>query len=345
MVRFVGVNDIAQLLRQVSVGVFSRQLCDYIRDDFRRWEVFEKSARVASHSSHGVIELMPTSDGTLYAFKYVNGHPVNTESGLLTVTAMGVLADVATGYPLLVSEMTLLTALRTAATSAVAARALARPASRRMALIGAGAQAEFQALAFEAELGITDIAIFDPDSAAARKTLANLGPISPLRVTIAQSAAEACERADIITVATAVKGRQAVLTPEMIRPGVHINAIGGDCPGKTEVSPEVLRMGRVFVEFAPQTRIEGDIQQLDADFPVTELWQVLARRAEGRTNSDDITIFDSVGFAIEDFSTLRLVHDLVKAQKVGEPLDLIPSTDDPKNLFAVLGIVPLSVAA
>lgn len=96
-----------------------------IEADFRRWPLFDKTPRVASHSDVGVIELMPTSDGETYGFKYVNGHPSNMKKGLQTVTAFGLLADVATGYPLMLSEMTILTALRTAATSAMAAKWLA----------------------------------------------------------------------------------------------------------------------------------------------------------------------------------------------------------------------------
>lgn len=345
MVQYVGVNDVAKLVQKMSVGVFARLLCDYIRVDFSRWQDFEKSARLASHSSTGVIELMPTSDGDLYAFKYVNGHPVNTRTGHLTVTAFGVLADVATGYPLLISEMTLLTALRTAATSAVAAKALARSDSQRMALIGAGAQAEFQALAFEAELGVTDITLFDPDPRAIEKVIANLRAVSPLRIKVASSIEEACEGADIITTATAVKGRQALITPDLVKPGVHLNAIGGDCPGKTEISADVLRAAKVFVEFTPQSRIEGDIQQLDAGFPVTEIWRVLTGKAPGRTHATDVTVFDSVGFAIEDFSTLRLVRDLIANEAGIRSLDLVPELDDPKNLFGALGFTALSVAA
>ena len=104
--------------------------------------------------------------GSLYSFKYVNGHPKNTAQGLLTVTAFGVLADVATGYPVLLSELTFTTALRTAAMSALAARHMARPSSRSMALIGNGAQAEFQALAFHHMLGIRELRLFDTDPAA-----------------------------------------------------------------------------------------------------------------------------------------------------------------------------------
>ena len=136
MVTYIGVSDIARLLCSIGPAAFIGRLASAIEADYRRWGEFEKSARLASHSAVGVIELMPTSDGRLYSFKYVNGHPKNTAAGLLTVTAFGVLADVETGYPLLVSELTVMTALRTAAMSALAAHWLARADSRSMALIG-----------------------------------------------------------------------------------------------------------------------------------------------------------------------------------------------------------------
>jgi ornithine cyclodeaminase len=72
-------------------------IADYMEEDFERWELFDKTPRVASHSTVGVIELMPTSDGEVYGFKYVNGHPKNMKEGLQTVTAFGVLSNVDTG--------------------------------------------------------------------------------------------------------------------------------------------------------------------------------------------------------------------------------------------------------
>lgn len=232
MTRFIGIAEMGQLVRAQGTRSFLTQLAEYIRTDFSRWEEFEKSARVASHSAIGVIELMPTSDGRLYSFKYVNGHPNNPRIGKLTVTAFGVLADVATGYPQLISEMTLLTALRTAATSAVAAKALAKPDSRIMALVGAGAQSEFQALAFQAFLGIEEIRVYDPDARAVEKFLANAAGFG-MRLVRAPSVDAAVREANIVTVCTAVKGRAAVIQAGMLSPGTHINAIGGDCPGKT----------------------------------------------------------------------------------------------------------------
>ena len=106
MVDYIGVSDVARLIHSIGPGQFIERLAAEMEADYRRWSEFEKSARLASHSAVGVIELMPTSDGHYYSFKYVNGHPKNTAEGLLTVTAFGVLADVTTGYPLLLSELT-----------------------------------------------------------------------------------------------------------------------------------------------------------------------------------------------------------------------------------------------
>ena len=333
MTRFVDVPAMTRLIQAIGVAPFIGELADAIRSDFVRWTDFEMSARMASHSDIGVIELMPVSDANHYAFKYVNGHPGNTAKGLYTVMAFGVLAEVETGYPVLLSELTLATALRTGATSLMAARALARPDARRMALIGNGAQSEFQALAFHCHLGIEEIAVYDVDAAATDKLVRNLAAWPALRIVRAASVADAVRGADIVTTVTADKAYATILTPDMIEPGMHINAVGGDCPGKTELHADVLRGARVFVEYEPQTRIEGDIQQLPADFPVVELWRVLAGAQEGRQGPDQVTVFDSVGFALEDYSTLRYVLEQSTRRYLGVDVELVPHADDPKDLF------------
>ena len=332
---YLSAPDVIALVQRKGIEACLRGIADYIQADFLRWGAFDKSARVASHSRDGVIELMPIADGQTYAFKYVNGHPKNTRWGLPTVMAFGVLADVATGAPLLLSELTLTTALRTAAMSAVAARALARPGARTIALIGNGAQSEFQALAFHHLLGITTLRLFDTDPAATAKLQANLQGTG-LRTVACASTAEAVRGADIVTTVTADKTNATILTPDLLAPGMHINAVGGDCPGKTELHADVLRQAQVFVEYAPQTRIEGDIQQLPPDFAVTELWQVLAGQHGGRASDAAVTVFDSVGFALEDFSALRFLRDAAAELGMGQPIELIPQLSDPKNLFGLL---------
>ncbi|AYZ63678.1 ornithine cyclodeaminase [Burkholderia multivorans] len=336
MTRFLDVPTTARLIARTGVTRFLGELVDTLHADFLRWADFDKSPRVACHSRDGVIELMPVANASLFAFKYVNGHPVNAARGMHTVMAFGALAEVDTGYPLLLAELTLTTALRTAATSVLAAKALARPDARTMALIGNGAQSEFQAIAFHTLLGIDEIRVFDVDPHATDKLVQNLAAYPALRVVRAASTADAVRGADIVTTVTADKAYATIITPDMIEAGMHLNAVGGDCPGKTELHADVLRAGRVFVEFEPQSRIEGDIQQLPADFPVTELWRVLQGEAAGRDSADRITVFDSVGFALEDYSALRYLHSLAQQHDAGVEIALIPPAVDPKNLFALI---------
>lgn len=334
---YLGAPQAAELVNRVGVARCIDAIADNIRADFLRWADFDKTARVAAHSDVGVIELMPVADAQRYSFKYVNGHPGNTRLGLSTVMAFGVLADVATGAPLFLSELTLTTALRTAAMSALAAKTLARPDSRVMALIGNGAQSEFQALAFQHLVGIEELRVYDVDPAASAKLVANLQG-SGLRITVCTSTAEAVKGADIVTTVTADKRNALILTPEMIEPGMHLNAVGGDCPGKTELHGDILDAAKVFVEYEPQSRIEGEIQHKGADFAVTELWQVLRGERRGRDSADQVTVFDSVGFALEDFSALRFMQQTAERLGLGERIALVPPLADPKNLFGSLRV-------
>jgi len=335
IVPFVSVDHMMKLVNAVGIEKFLVELAGCIAEDFCRWELFDKTPRLASHSAEGVIELMPTSDGSVYGFKYVNGHPRNTHDGRQTVTGFGVLADVANGYPVLFTEMTILTALRTAATSALAARHLAPAGARSMAIIGNGAQSEFQALAFRALLGIDRLRLQDIDRAASEKCRRNLAGFG-FDITICDTAQEAVLGADIVTTVTADKQYATILTDNMVGQGIHINAVGGDCPGKTELHPDILRRSGIFVEYPPQTRLEGEIQQLPKDHPVTEIWQVIAGRAAGRTARTQITLFDSVGFAIEDFSALRYVRAQLGAYPMFVELDLLADPDEPRDLFGMV---------
>ena len=334
-VPFVSVQNMMRLVHSIGIEAFIQELAGYIEEDFRRWSEFDKTPRVASHSRDGVIELMPTADAENYGFKYVNGHPKNMREGYQTVTAFGVLSSVANGYPILLSEMTVLTALRTAATSALMATYLAPEGSRVMAMIGNGAQCEFQALAFRALLGINTLRLYDLDPEATGKARRNLEG-QGFEVVTCASGEEAVEGAQIITTCTADKQYATILTDNMVGSGVHINAIGGDCPGKTELHRDILLRSDIFVEYPEQTRIEGEIQQLDPDHPVTELWRVLRGEAQGRGDTRQVTLFDSVGFAIEDFSALRYVHARVRGTPYAEPLDMLADPDDPRDLFGML---------
>ncbi len=335
LVPFVSVENMMRLVHHHGLDTLLVRIANAIEQDFLRWDAFDKTPRVASHSDVGVIELMPTSDGSMYGFKYVNGHPKNTAQGLQTVTAFGVLADVASGYPVLLSEMTLLTALRTAAMSALAAKHLAPQGANTMAMIGNGAQSEFQCRAFAAMCGITHVRLYDIDPAATSKCATNLAN-SGLVITPCATPQDAIAGAHIITTCTADKQCATILTDNMIGAGVHINAIGGDCPGKTELHTDILHRSDIFVEYPPQTRVEGEIQALAPDHPVIELHNVFSGAIPGRTSEKQITLFDSVGFAIEDFSALRTVHDAIQGTEFFTDLDMLADPDDPRDLYGML---------
>ena len=277
LVPFVSVDNMMKLIHHIGIEPMLIGLGEYIEADFKRWELFDKTPRVASHSEQGVIELMPTSDGEVYGFKYVNGHPSNTAEGLQTVTAFGLKAIV----------------------------------------------------------GIDEVRLYDIDKDATAKCAANLQGLG-IKVVPCDTAEEAMLGAQIVTTCTADKQYATILTDNMVGSGIHINAIGGDCPGKTELAPAILHRAGIFVEYPEQTRIEGEIQQLEPDHPVTEIWQVLTGQAQGRTDDKQITLFDSVGFAIEDFSALRYVRDQIKATDLFDPLDLLADPEDPRDLFGML---------
>ncbi len=334
-VPFVSVADMMRLVNETGAEAFMTELAGFIEEDFKRWPEFDKTPRVASHSQDGVIELMPTADAENYGFKYVNGHPKNMREGYQTVTAFGVLSSVSNGYPILLTEMTVLTALRTAATSALVGKYLAPSGADVMAMIGNGAQCEFQALAFRALCGINKLRLYDIDPAATEKARRNL-VAQGFDVVTCGTGQDAVEGAQIITTCTADKQYATILTDNMVGSGQHINAIGGDCPGKTELHKDILLRSDIFVEYPEQTRIEGEIQQLPGDHPVIELWHVMRGEAPGRRDDKQITLFDSVGFAIEDFSALRFVHAKTQGTGFVEKLDMLADPDDPRDLFGMV---------
>jgi len=337
--RILSVQDMAKIVQKHGFDNFIKDLVEYTKQDFIRWQEFDKSPRYAAHVPGGVLELMPTADNKLFTYKCVNGHPANPFDGKQTVVATGQLNEIKHGYPLLISEMTVLTALRTAAATVLATDYLARKDSKTMVLIGTGAQSEFQTLAHKLIRPIQIVRYFDTDPEAMKKYANNMKDVD-LEFIACDSAKEACEGADIIVVCTACKLHAIVIENDWVKEGVHISGLGGDCPGKTELDMDILFRGKVVVEYKEQSMIEGEIQNLspqEVDQVLhAEVWEILTGKKKGRENDKEITIYDSVGFAIEDFSALRLTLDLAEKYDIGSQMDMVPPIKDPKNLFSVL---------
>ncbi|OGT33490.1 MAG: ornithine cyclodeaminase [Gammaproteobacteria bacterium RIFCSPHIGHO2_02_FULL_39_13] len=330
--KIITVSDIQKIIRTMGIEKFFSNFIVMLEKEYARWNDFHKSPRHATHVKNGVIEVMPICDDELYSFKFVNGHPNNTKKNKLTVVALGLLADVKTGYPLCISEMTLLTAIRTAATSALAAKYLARKNTKKAGIIGTGAQSEFQVVALKSQFDIDTVKYFDLDGIAMEKFSRNLKN-QQFKLVRCDSAKDVLENVDVITTATANKSSAIILENNWIQNGLHINGIGGDCPGKTELDKKILERAKIVVEYLPQSRIEGEIQQTSAPI-YAELWELVAGLKKGREHDREITLFDSVGFALEDFAILKFIYKYSLQNNTGAEINLIPNLSNPKDLFS-----------
>lgn len=331
----IGTHKLLEILNKVGELNFFDLVLERLEQDFANWDGFTHGPRHATHVPDGVIELMPTCDGEYYSVKYVNGHPKNVLSSTPCVMAVGLFARAADGMPLMFSEMTLLTAIRTACTSAMAAKFAANQDSSTFGIIGTGAQAEFQVIAFSRIFKLSKIIGFDIDKQAMLKTKENLARYG-IDFICADSAQEVVKESDLLTTATAAKVHDVIVNANDIPAGCHINAIGGDCPGKTELDLGSIPAKSIIVEYLPQTKIEGEIQQLVAEDNVIELHDIIKHKKQVRSSSKDITIFDSVGYAVEDYSILRVLYHLSQDLKLAEVDSYLPLVADPKNLFSLL---------
>ncbi|MCU7853181.1 MAG: ornithine cyclodeaminase [Candidatus Thiodiazotropha sp. (ex Monitilora ramsayi)] len=333
--RLLTFDHIRELMRQYGLQAFLKALTERLASDLSRWDEFNKSERHATHYEHGVLELMPCSDLTHYSFKYVNGHPGNVVKGLPSILSVGVLVEVDTGMPVLFTEMGILTALRTAAVTALGARYLARSNSSRVGIIGCGAQSEFQLLALDNELSVQQVRYVDIDQNSMTKFSKNLAA-QGWSMYQAQSINDILIDVDVLVTATAARKKVILFQADQIPSGTHIHALGGDCPGKTELPPDLIEKATLVVEYLPQTRHEGEIQNLKAELKSIELHQLVKAERQGRTSEDEITLLDAVGFALEDFSALMLLNELAEAYDIGESIRMLATPPDPKDLYGFL---------
>lgn len=338
--RIITIEVLNTLLNLHGIDNFILDLISALKRDFSNWNKFTKIPRPAMHVPDGVLELMPVCDNEkYYTFKYVNCHPKNPLIGKQTVVATGQLSEIGTGYPVMFSEMTVLTALRTAATSAFVTDLLARKNSHKVALIGTGAQSEFQIKGLQLVRDISEVRYFDIDSKAMDKFEKNMTQ-EKIKLIRCKNAEEALKGADIVTVCTACKAHVDVIKDDWVTQGMHINALGGDTVGKTELELSILSRSKIVVEYFEQSFIEGEIQRVkigEAKKLVhAQINEILAQKKVGRENDSEITLFDSVGIALEDYSALRLTYELAQKYNLGEELNILPKIDNPKNLISAI---------
>jgi ornithine cyclodeaminase len=329
------VPEVIQLIHNYSLTQLMGDLMICLADDYRRWDDFALSSRHASYVPGGVIELMPIYDSKRYACKLVNCHPGNPQKKLLSVMGLGFLVDVATGKPLLLSEMTLLTAVRTACMGALVAQYCAAPTSNCLGILGLGAQAEFQVLAMQQVFPIKKVYCFDPDRDAVDKFMRHMAKFN-LDCQLCRHPQEAVSQVDICITTTAGHDSTApIVVDEWVHPTLHLSAIGGDGPGKTELDQRTLLKAQIVVAYLPQTQVEGEIQQVDSKKLDIIQFSDLVLRPQPKLHQK-MTLFDSVGFALEDFTVLNWLYEHALKKGLKNTLNLTPKPLHNKDLFGLL---------
>jgi ornithine cyclodeaminase len=314
-------------------------LMEYIREDLKNWPHFQKKERVAFYLQDGIIELMPVAGIDYFANKLVCTHPNNHHKSKYGVMALGMWVDAHSGEPLLLSEMTFLTALRTATVSVMVSLLMAPTHAKKFAIIGCGAQSHFQVLAHHIFLNINEVHCFDIRQNAMQRLIEEMAAFG-IKVKASDSPWQAAKNADIITTATNSLRLHPILNASILHPQLHINAIGGDAPGYSELDPNILhQVDIIAVEYLSQTQHEGEIQQIPYHMiqdKVVEVYELVNGLKKGRERNDEITMFDSVGFALFDYSTLRLLSDLCQKYDIAKEIEVLPEFDVNKSLFRQL---------
>jgi alanine dehydrogenase len=253
--------------------------------------------------------------GRSYFAAKVNGNFSGNprERGLPTIQGVVVLCDALDGRPLAVLDSIEITLLRTAAATAVAAKRLARPASRVAAICGCGVQGRAQLLALTRVLRLERALAFDADFARAEEFAKELAPALGLQITAVREVAEAMAASDVCV--TCTPARTPFLRPEHVRPGTFIAAVGADSADKQELDARLVARSKLVVDVLGQCAAIGELHHaLDAQLMTVErvhaeLGQVIAGKRAGRESDDEVIVFDSTGTALQDAASAALVYE------------------------------------
>ena len=256
--------------------------------------------------------------------KIVNVHPGNPEAGLPTVMAVVVLNSIETGAPLAVMDGTYLTDMRTGAAGGVAADRLARTDAAVVGMVGVGRQARTQLRAICEVRSIEAVKITDCSDASCRQFIDDTKDLG-CEITVVDGIRQVCD-CDILVTTTPV--REPIVADGWVPDGTHINAIGADAAGKEELDPEILKRSRIVIDDPAQAFHSGEVNVplklgiiSEGDIYGT-LGEIVAGIKPGRTDDDEITVFDSTGLAIQDVSTANHVYQQAVRKGIGTYLKL-----------------------
>jgi len=258
--------------------------------------------------------------------KWVNVHPNNKTKGLPTVMGTIILSDPRTGYPLAIMDGTYATSLRTAAAGAVAAKYCANKDSHRVGLIGCGAQARTQLMALRLLFKINEVKVWGNKPSHSKKFVSQMKTKNE-KMTTHQTVKECVGNCDIIV--TTTPSRRPLVKFKWLKPGVHINAIGADAPGKQELDPDILKNAKVIIDHWEQAAHSGEInvplrKKLISKRDIyADIGEIVIGKKRGRVKKNELTVFDSTGLAIQDVAIATLIYRTAIRRKKGRRVKII----------------------
>lgn len=343
--RVLDVNDLAAVVADTGLDAFSDQLIERLRRALTTFDpaATESQTRVGFSylNPHlGLVEWMPVhSVGDLVAVKTVGYHPDNPrERNIPSVLATTALYDTTTGCLKAICEATVLTALRTGAASAVVTDRLATSDPVTLGVVGSGAQAVSQIHAISRVRKITRIIATDSNAenslSLALRLPAGMGSVEA--VTVSEFEALVGEM-DVICTCTSVEpGNGPVVRLQGAKPTVHINAVGSDFPGKTELPLDFLVRATVIPDVVDQCLVEGEAQQMSPDQLGPTMVDLFSKTAQHSHLVERQTVFDSTGWSYEDLIVAELFIEHADRLSLGTLVELTAISPDPYNPFATI---------
>ena len=241
--------------------------------------------------------------------------------GLPALAGVVVLNDLETGIPIAILNAAPITALRTGAAGAVAAKYLARRDSRSVGIIGTGVQGRYQLMGLNELFSIDEVRAYDRIKDSSMRYASEMSSKLGLDVKAVEAPKDAVENADILV--TATPSREPIVNSKWVRGGTHINAIGADEPGKQELDPQILKKAKVVVDCLAECKVRGEINLAISEGIINlsnihaELGDIVAGKKKGRESAGEITIFDATGMAIQDIATSFEIYNIAKEKGIG----------------------------
>ena len=337
-------NDVQKIINQCGLDSLMDELIGRTKSAIKNFDPAKTVIPIRSGFNYekpqtGLVEWMPLYEREKnVTIKVVGYHPSNpTVNNLPTILSTVSIYDTATGHLLGLMDGVLLTALRTGAASAIASKILGHPNSEVLGLIGCGAQAVTQLHALSRIFDFKKVLVYDIDVNAALSFRRRCEVLDIPATIVLSDINEIVSESDIICTATSIEvGKGPLFQNLSTKPHLHINAVGSDFPGKTELPIDLLKNSFVCPDFLDQAVIEGECQQLAKNQIGDDLVKVVQQLSDYAFLQNKLTVFDSTGWALEDHIAMQLFMEHAHKLGLGQEIEIENISSDVKNPYQFL---------